>query len=328
MPVCRFDPFGPLADHFRRKRLRNMLSLRKATSVNPFRHLVFPGEAARRKKVINFAPHADERPSATAEVTLHAEEAAFIDWLFAQAGLDAGAYRPQSLGRRLAACLRGLRAHSVVEARAILAQQPHLIAKAISSMLVGVTAFFRDADIFHTLQDEILPGLLRNRNGLYVWSAGCSDGAELYSVGMLFAEAGLLSGSYLLGTDCRADAIQRAREATYDALSCRYVPAALRSRYLTGPPDQVQVVAPLRAAVRWRVADVLQVQEPGIWDLILCRNTTMYFRPEAAAALWPRLEACLRPGGVLVLGKAERPVGVKRLASLGLGLYRRTRGAS
>lgn len=51
----------------------------------------------------------------------------------------------------------------------------------------------------------------------------------------------------------------------------------------------------------------------------------MYLKPEATAALWERFEQCLRPGGVLVLGKAERPVGAKRLSLLGHCMYRRNR---
>jgi chemotaxis protein methyltransferase CheR/two-component system CheB/CheR fusion protein len=74
------------------------------------------------------------------------------------------------------------------------------------------------------------------------------------------------------------------------------------------------------------MADLLQVQEPGVWDVVLCRNTTMYMRTEAVNPLWEKLEMLLRPGGILVLGKAERPLGVNRLTPVGPCLYRRNRG--
>lgn len=294
-----------------------------------FRHVVFPAEADRRKRVINYAAHGE--PAALtaeglSESGLSEEHAAFFHWLFGRAGLDARAYRAETLRRRLPACLRGLHVRTVAQARRQIEQEPDSLTAALSAMLVGVTSFFRDPPVFDLLAKEILPGLIKGRPGLYVWSAGCSEGAELYSLGMLFAELGCLGSSYLLGTDCRPDAVQRARAGLFEPLACKNVPARLLARYFTAEGPRWRVVAPLRAALRWRTADLLQVQEPGVWDLILCRNATMYMRSEATNLLWEKLEGLLRPGGVLVLGKAERPVGVKRLTPVGPCLYRRNRG--
>ena len=90
------------------------------------------------------------------------------------------------------------------------------------------------------------------------------------------------------------------------------------------PREQCSRLA--RSALRWRVADLLRAPEAGTWDVILCRNTTMYLRAEVAAGLWQKFEALLRPGGVLVLGKAERPAGSRRLQPAGPCVYRRIRG--
>jgi chemotaxis methyl-accepting protein methylase len=291
-----------------------------------FRHVIFPTDLDRRKKVINFAAPGEPAADAAPAPRLSEEQAAFVDWLFRQAGLDAGAYRPETLRRRLPSCLRGLRARSLAEARRALEHHPALLTEAVGTLLIGVTAFFRDPAVFDALAADVLPGLLRARSGLHVWSAGCSDGAELYSVGMLIAEQGALAGSHLLGTDCRPEAIHRARAGLFDAASCKGVPPRLLARHFTAEGPDWRVAAPLRAALRWRAADVVQAQEPGVWDVILCRNTTMYLRAEAAGLLWQKFEALLRPGGVLVLGKAERPVGARRLAPAGPCLYRRVRG--
>lgn len=291
-----------------------------------FCHVMFPGEV-RPKHCINFgepAPPFDLRPMP--DPGLPHDQAAFVSWLFSLQGLDASAYRSETLQRRLPSCLRSLRVRSLAEARRLLELEPALAPAAISAMLVGVTSFFRDPPVFAALETEILPELIKGRAGLHVWSAGCSDGAELYSLGMLFAVKGWLASSYLLGTDCRPDAISRARTGVFDALACKNVPTELRTRFLVCESDDYRVVAPLRLALRWRVADLLQVQEPGVWDLILCRNTTMYLRTEASLPLWRTFEQMLRPGGVLILGKAERPVGVKRLTPIGYCMYRRQRG--
>ncbi len=208
----------------------------------------------------------------------------------------------------------------------MLEENPTLQATAISAMLVGVTSFFRDPAVFDLLGRNVLPELARGRAALHAWSAGCSDGAELYSLALLLAEAGRLAGSYLLGTDCRPDALARARAGTFEAAALKHVAAPLLARYFTPVDGGWQVVPAVRACARWRTADVLQTQEPGLWDIILCRNTTMYMRAEAAQTLWERFEAALRPGGILVLGKAERPLGSRRLALLAPCIYRRSRG--
>jgi chemotaxis methyl-accepting protein methylase len=294
-----------------------------------FRHVVFPGPGSRHKKGINFAPSApptaatEGRPS---EPRLPSEHASFLEWLFSLAGLDVRRYRSESLRRRLPACLRDLRVRTVEQARALLEREPALVAKATSAMLVGVTAFFRDPTVFEALRERVLPALLQGRKGLRVWSAGCSDGAELYSVGILFAEHSCLASSYLLGTDCRSDAIHHARAGVYEPALCKQVPVPLRTRYFTPEGSRWRVTASLRAALGWRTADLLKEQEPGLWDLILCRNTAMYLRAEATSGLWGKFEQALRPGGVLVLGKAERPLGAKRLSLLAPCIYRRNRG--
>jgi chemotaxis methyl-accepting protein methylase len=290
-----------------------------------FRHVVFPGAAGTRKKVLNLSG-----PSPIAlpvdDPSLSQENASFLQWLFKQAGLDARLYRVETLQRRLPACLRALQARSPAHARRLLERDLSLVPKALDIMLVGVTAFFRDPPVFDALREVVLPAVAAGRSGLYAWSAGCSDGAELYSLAILLAEAGLLPLSYLLGTDCRPNAIRRAQGGWFDASAVKGVPAALLRRYFLPRDDGWQVAPALTQAVRWRVANSLTALEPGLWDLILFRNTSMYFRAETTAPLWERFETALRPGGVLVLGQAERPLGCKRLSLLAPCIYQRTRG--
>jgi chemotaxis methyl-accepting protein methylase len=299
-----------------------------------FRHVVFAGPGGRAARIVNLAPPAaaDDRPDdADRGRRLTDEEESFVGSVFACAGLDARAYRPESLGRRVQACLRALRAGSIREARLTLAHNPPLVAVAINAIVIGVSSFFRDPPVFDEIASGVLPSLARSRTAPRVWSVGCSDGQELYSVAILLAELNLLDGCYLLGTDCRSDAVRRARDGVYGAAALQSVPGSWARKYFTpqdadGTGERWRIAASLRAAVQWRRADVTRVQEPGIWDLILCRNMAMYLQPEASGKLWELFERALRPGGYLVLGKAERPVNAKRLSPVGPCLFRRDRG--
>jgi chemotaxis methyl-accepting protein methylase len=144
---------------------------------------------------------------------------------------------------------------------------------------------------------------------------------------MILAELGLLGRCDLLGTDCRPDAVERARDGLYDDAAVRAVPPDLRARHLVRDGRHWRVAPHLRDAVQWRTADVFAPREPGLWDLVLCRNLAIYLQPQAASALWRHLEAAVRPGGVVALGKAERPGGARRFIPVGPCLYRRTSAA-
>ncbi len=290
-----------------------------------FSHIVFPHELARRH-LVNVATLSESGTSLREPTrSLPMDERRFVTWLFAQAGLDAHAYRPETLARRLGACFRALRVTSSLEARQLLERFPAQISVALDVMLVGVTSFFRDPAVFDMLSKLVFPNLAKPRGGLYVWSAGCSDGAELYSVAMLLQASDLLTKSYLLGTDCREDAIAKAKRGVYVEAALSEVPLELRQRCFTRLDSNYQVARELRNSVRWRVANVLSANEPGLWDVVMFRNTAIYLRTNVIPALWQQLEASLRPGGILVLGKAERPIGATRLQPCGSCLYRKTR---
>ena len=129
--------------------------------------------------------------------TLGVRRGEFIAWVLGCAGLDAAAYRPQPLERRLPACLRALRVDSPHAARELLERKPHLLAKVVNSLLIGVTEFFREPSVFDLLAAQILPTLAgRHHRRPRIWSAACSTGAEVYSMAILLSTAGLLERSY------------------------------------------------------------------------------------------------------------------------------------
>jgi chemotaxis protein methyltransferase CheR len=221
-------------------------------------------------------------------------------------GLDATAYRRRPLERRAGACLRALTAKSDADAEARL--DDALAANAaLNALLIGVSAFFRDGAVFDGLRATVIPALRASGRPPRVWSAGCSDGAELFSVAMLLAEAGLIDLATLHGTDCRQDAVLRAAQGRFDGQALADVDPDLRHRYFTETNRGWDVNASLRRRAEWRVADVTGRAEAGPWDLVLCRNVAIYLRHPIADDMFGRIAETLAPGGFLVVGKAERP---------------------
>jgi len=290
-----------------------------------FRHVVFP-ERAGGGPPVNFT-RIDGTPSPSAlcyPITV-SEDLSLLRWLFQQGGLDFRDYKLETLRRRIPSCLRALRVNSLAEAKQAIGRNPSLSKVALTSLVIGVTGFFRDRHVFDTLATHVLPELTNRGSAARIWSAGCSDGAELYSIAMLLAEGNVLHRCYLLGTDCRSDVVKRASEGEFDAEAVKNVPTDLQARYFTKDGDRWRIHSWLRTVVQWRSANVLEVQEPGAWDMILCRNLAIYLRTAAAARLWQKLILGLRPGGVLVLGKAERPMPGDGLSVIGPCVYRRRR---
>jgi chemotaxis protein methyltransferase CheR len=279
------------------------------------------------KPVCVAGPHFNKvkNPSPIAEDDLlnqSEKSSQLISDLLKRAGLNPGCYRNKALYRRLPACLRSLHADSEACALQILEREPELLAVAMDALLIGVTEFFRDSTIFETLRTEILPQLEAQGRPLRVWSAGCSNGAELYSVAILLAQTGMLDGCYLLGTDCRFDAIQRARNAIYDLNQLRNIQSPDQAIYFTNAGRNYRPIGLLCRNVHWHVADLLQGIEQGPWDLILWRNMAIYLTAEAAEPVWYGLASSLAPGGALIVGRAERPPAALPLVNQKRCVYR------
>ena len=246
----------------------------------------------------------------------------FIAWVLGRAGLDAAAYRTRPLHRRLPACLRALKVGSTHAARELIDRNPHLVTEVVSCLLIGVTEFFREPGVFDILRTQILPALADRDRPLRIWSAACSTGAELYSVAILLSEAGLLERSYLLGTDCRGDAIERARLGLSDSAALNLLDRTMWDKYFEPVGQRWRPVEALRRQVHWKRADLLAGVEPGPWDIILWRNAAIYLKASRAEAVWRRLASVLAPQGVLIAGKADRPSGDAGLTRAARCIYR------
>lgn len=248
----------------------------------------------------------------------------FVAWLFQRAGVTVNAYRARTLRRRVPACLRALRVATAAEAQRMLEQQPDLLPRAVSTILIGVSGFFRDPQVWQDLQMRVLPELLRRRRSLRILSAGCSDGRELYSMAILLDELGGLERCFLLGEDCRPDAIIQGRAGMYDGAGMEDVCQSRRERFFRPAGSRYGVVPRLREHVSWAARDLLGPRGPGQWDMVLFRNVAIYMTNPQASLLWRRLCDEITVGGILVTGKAESPPAGLPLTRLAGCIYQKT----
>jgi two-component system CheB/CheR fusion protein len=181
-----------------------------------------------------------------------------------------------------------------------------------NTILINVTGFFRDPEAWEFLRGEVLPALLEARNParpLRVWSAGCASGEEAYTLAMVLAEtlgpAEFRERVKIYATDVDEDALTHARHGSYSEREVHGIPSELLDRYFDLVGGRYVFRKDLRRSVIFGRNDLVQDAPISRIDLLVCRNTLMYFTAEAQARILARFRFALAPTGVLFLGKAE-----------------------
>jgi two-component system CheB/CheR fusion protein len=181
-----------------------------------------------------------------------------------------------------------------------------------NTILINVTAFFRDPEAWQYLRDEVIPALLAERgpdDPVRVWSAGCASGEEAYSLAIALAEAmgpeRFRQQVKIYATDVDDEALTHARHASYVERDLQSVPPELAAKYFEHQNGRYSFRKDLRRSVIFGRNDLVQDAPISRIDLLVCRNTLMYFNQETQARILGRFHFALVPKGVLFLGKAE-----------------------
>jgi two-component system CheB/CheR fusion protein len=230
---------------------------------------------------------------------------------------DFSLYKPSTLQRRVE---RRMHLHQMDEIGAYvlhLQDNPQELALLFEEMLIGVTAFFRDPEVWQELSEKVLCDLVQKSTtrAIRAWVLGCSTGEEAYSLAMALQEA--QDGSddmshtihdsalQIFATDLNPAAIRVARKGWYSAQSLRSMSAQRLSRFFTPHDHGFQIHPALRAQVMFARHDVIVDPPFTQLDLLMCRNVLIYFNAALQKRLVPLFHYSLRAGGTLVLGHAE-----------------------
>ncbi len=279
-----------------------------------------------------------------------------LDKLYHDKGYDFRDYKKSSITRRIARRLQIYKV-SFQEYLNLLNSDPEEYDRLFSYLTIKTSEFFRDPEVFDTIQKVVLPeiflqrygysGTLQERNKTHmlhsntkdnennppsppfskggmggfsgekyrdirVWCCGCAQGEEAYSIGILFMEHIEKSMSNRLGlrifaTDIDEHTIEIGRKGIYGVESIKNLDPYLLERYFNSMDGNYKITPFLRNLVRFGVHDIVQDFPIAYQDLILCRNVLIYFNKDLQEKVFEKLYYALRPGGFLVLGKAEVP---------------------
>lgn len=189
-----------------------------------------------------------------------------------------------------------------------------------NSLQITFSQFFRDPLTFALMETLILPSLISHRpNGreIRIWSAGCSNGQEAYSMAMSlsdFAEASRKEISFrIFATDISQEALEAGRAGVYDQYAVQNVKLKHLNKYFTKQSETYTIIPQLRRCISFSTYDLLDPSSAnppesiyGDFDLVMCSNLLFYYKSNVQQGIIKKLRQAMSASGYLVTGEAEK----------------------
>ena len=227
-------------------------------------------------------------------------------------GFDFTGYKRSTIQRRVAKRMMAVGVERYDDYIDYLELNGEEFAELFNALLINTTGFFRDPQTWEYLATEIAPQLLAARApdaALRVWCAGCASGEESYTVAMVLArvmgDRGFRERVKIYATDIDEEALDQARHGAYPPRKIEDVPHDALERFFERTDQRYVFRKDLRRCVIFGRNDLVQDAPISRIDLLVCRNTLMYFTAETQAQILRRFHFALDDDGYLLLGKSE-----------------------
>jgi chemotaxis protein methyltransferase CheR len=197
-------------------------------------------------------------------------------------------------------------------------RRPEMESRLVEAMTTNETSFFRDMHPFEALKSAILPEIRTKsatKKTLNIWSAACSSGQEIYSIGMIIREHFPEFGNWkvrLVGTDLSDDILAKAKSAQYSQVEVnRGLSAAMLVKYFERDGMNWKLRPEVRGMAEFTKLNLIE-KWPLIptMDVVFLRNVLIYFCPETKKAILEKIRKVMAPRGFLFLGAAETTMGL------------------
>lgn len=184
----------------------------------------------------------------------------------------------------------------------------------IEYLTINVSEFFRTPDKFSKLETDVIPDLLKRSPSLNIWSAGCSIGAEPYSLAMILKEMTPGKKHRILASDLDIEILAKAKRGVYMENEIKSISPQRLKKYFTKEPDgKYAVNQEIKNCIEFKRHNLLKDPFESNFDLILCRNVVIYFTEEAKDQLYANFFRALKPGGILFVGATEAILNFRKL---------------
>jgi len=239
----------------------------------------------------------------------------FCEGLRQICGIDLTQYKRPQMERRLRSYWSRLGISKLTDALPRLRSDAAELDDLLARVTINVSQLWRHPDQWARLEGGLLQELAAGGR-LRAWSAGCSYGAEAYTLAAICNQVIPKATVRIVGTDIDQRMIARAKIGEFSDADARTAPAAAMERWFERTPNGWRAKPPLQSMTAFEVGDLLKLRPAASsYELIMCRNTVIYFADQMRDDLHARFAHALRPGGVMVIGGTER---ITDAASLGL----------
>jgi chemotaxis protein methyltransferase CheR len=220
-------------------------------------------------------------------------------------GVDLSSYKRQQMERRIRSYVDRRSSTTLNEFLRAIQDSPADLDDFLDRITINVSELYRNPEQYELLRTRVLPQLPGSATGPRVWSAGCSYGAEAYTLATMLTDGGS-ARFQVTGTDIDRRVLERAERGWFSENDMRSVPPRIRGRFFEARDGGFRAGDALRSHLRFTTHDLLKDRYQTGWDLVLCRNVVIYFTDEARDQVHRSIAAALRPGGYLMVGATER----------------------
>lgn len=229
-------------------------------------------------------------------------------------GVDLTQYKPATIHRRIHRRMALSHCHRFSQYHRLLRENSAEVDTLFNDLLINVTTFFRDPDVFRALTRKVLPALMKDRminDPLRIWVPGCSGGEEVISIAITLLEflgdRALTTPVQIFATDLNEQSIERARLGIYKRQAVRSLSPRRLKKYFTEIDGHYQVVRSIRDMCVFARHDLIKDPPFSNLDLISCQNLLIYLEAPAQARIVQAFHYALKPEGFLILGRSETP---------------------
>jgi chemotaxis protein methyltransferase CheR len=227
-------------------------------------------------------------------------------------GYDFHGFSISVLKRKILAFINKKQMDSISYLQHVILKDKALFLELVAELTINVTQMFRDADVYRTIRDRVLPRF-SEYEFLKIWVAGCSSGEEAYSMAILLEELGWYDRTRIYATDISMPVLETAVQRIYEAGRMKentqnYLKAGgsrAFSDYYTARYDRVRIDKTLQRNIKFAVHNLASEEGFGMMDIILCRNVFIYFKHDLQAKILRLFHRTLNTDGILCLGSGE-----------------------